>query len=113
MEYYRGEIWWARMGEDNEGSEKNGLRPVVILSNDACNKTSPLITVAPITSSIRKVYSTNVRLHNGEGGLTRETKVCCEQIRAIDKERITFYVGTLPKSRMELIEKAIKFALGM
>lgn len=113
MEYHQYEIWWAQLGEDNEGSEKNGLRPVIVLSNDICNKTSPLITIAPITSNIRRMYRTNVRLHRGEGGLTKEAKVCCEQIRTIDKERVTFFMGTLCNKRVVEIKEAIKFTLGI
>ncbi len=113
MDMRQYEIWWAQLGEENEGSEKQGMRPVVVLSNDICNSHSPLITIAPITSNIKRVYPTNVRLHRGEGGLTKEAKVCCEQIRTIDKNRVTFMLGSLCDKRIEEIKKSIRFTLGL
>ena len=36
------------------GSEQNGRRPVVILSNDINNKYSPTVLIAPLTKRLKK-----------------------------------------------------------
>ena len=116
MEYYRGEIWWAKLGEINDavGSEKSGTRPVVILSNNRQNQgKSTLITIAPMTSQVHKVCYYDILLKQGESNLRRAGKICCDQIRTIDKERLTFFIGALSAKRIEELNDRIKNILGV
>ena len=47
------EIWFANLPAV-AGSIQSGMRPVVIVSNNAANKFSPVITAVPLTSNLRK-----------------------------------------------------------
>ena len=48
-EYLRGDIYMADFGH-GAGSEQEGMRPVLIVQNNAGNQNSPTVIVAPITS---------------------------------------------------------------
>ena len=51
--YRRGDIYLANLNPF-KGSEQGGTRPVLVLSNDIGNFYSSLITIAPITSQLKK-----------------------------------------------------------
>ena len=47
------DIYWIDLGQGHE-SIQGGLRPCVVTTNDMANKFSPVIQIAPITSSMTK-----------------------------------------------------------
>ncbi len=86
---------------------------MLVLSNDIGNFYSTLITIAPITSQLKKVEQpTHVLLENVKG-LSSESMVCLEQIHAIDKLRILKYLGKISKEQMSAVEDAALESLGM
>jgi mRNA interferase MazF len=110
--YRRGDIYLANLNPF-KGSEQGGTRPVLVLSNDIGNFYSTLITIAPITSQLKKVEQpTHVLLENVRG-LSSESMVCLEQIHAIDKLRILKYLGKISKEQMSAVEDAALESLGM
>ena len=110
--YRRGDIYLANLNPF-KGSEQGGTRPVLVLSNDIGNFYSTLITIAPITSQLKKVEQpTHVLLENVKG-LNSESMVCLEQIHAIDKLRILKYLGKISKEQMSAVEDAALESLGM
>lgn len=109
----RGEVWYADL-TPCRGSEQGGLRPVLILQNDMGNKHAPTTIVAPITTRLgKKALPTHVYLDKGEGGLTHEGLALLEQIRVIDKQRLTTKLGAISLPTMDKIEKAIKVSLAI
>ena len=71
---------------------QHGLRPVVIVSNDAANAASPVITVVPLTSNRKKTSQpTHVCLRGY--GLSVTSIVQCEQIMALDKRYLVRRIG--------------------
>jgi len=51
----RGDTYMARLQSDEDGgSLQEGRRPILIISNDLANKHSPVVTIVPITSKLRK-----------------------------------------------------------
>lgn len=102
------------------GSEANKVRPAVVVSNDGANRAAErfgrgVITVAPVTSNITKVYPFQVRLPSDqtETGLTAESKVQVEQIRAVDVTRVGRLLGRLPASLHEQLREALAIHLGL
>jgi len=114
MRFLRGHIYIADL-EPVRGSEQGRTRPVVILSNDATNATSPVVTIAPLTSAsnISRLYRTDVFVLASEAGLSVDSVVMLSQIRTIAKSRITQELGELSAATMALIEKAARFALDL
>jgi mRNA interferase MazF len=102
------------------GSEANKVRPAVVVSNDGANRAVErfgrgVITVAPITSNVAKVYPFQILLasHLTETGLTAESKVQLEQVRAVDAARIRGRLGRLPASLHEPLREALTLHLGL
>jgi mRNA-degrading endonuclease toxin of MazEF toxin-antitoxin module len=55
-----------------------------------------------------------ISLENGEGGLNEASYVDCGQIRTIDKDkRLITKFGSLDKSKMNEIDKALKISLSL
>jgi mRNA-degrading endonuclease toxin of MazEF toxin-antitoxin module len=54
-----------------------------------------------------------VKVAAGKGGLTLESIVVCEQVRAINKARLRRPLGKFDKSIMTSIEAAIKITLDL
>jgi len=89
------------------GSEVGKRRPAIVLQNELANRSSPTVTVIPVSSKVGSVYPFQVRLAAGEGGLPRESKALCEQIRTVSRERIGERLGRLPQERLEELRAAL------
>ena len=96
------------------GSEIGKRRPAVVVSNDVNNRYARTVTVIPITGGTpRREYPFEVRLPGGAAGLTRDSRAKCDQIRTVDKGRMTLRRGALPTDYQVLLDKAIKVHLGL
>lgn len=110
-EIKRGEIYYADLSPV-VGSEQGGIRPVLILQNDTGNKHSPTTIVAAITSRQTKTaLPTHVDIT--AEGLKTKSIVLLEQIRTIDKTRLTEFVGKLDKNTMGKVDHAIITSFGI
>ena len=85
------------------GSEIKKTRPCVIISPDEMNKYLDTVVIAPITSQ-SKNYPTRVKI-NLEG---QENWVVIDQIRTIDKSRLTKEIGLLSQKETNSIKHVIK-----
>ena len=103
----KGGIYLVNFGP-TVGAEVKKIRPAVVVSNDINNAHSPIISIAPISSRIARIYSFEVEIPAGVGGLTERSKVMVNQTRAIDKMRILKQIGTLEESYLRKIDTALK-----
>lgn len=90
-----GEIYVADLNP-YQGSEQGGIRPVVILQNDAGNYFSSTTIVASLPSHVAK--KENLPTHvfiNSREDLEHDSIIMCEQIRTIDKSRLIRCLGRL------------------
>ena len=90
------------------GAEIQKIRPAVVVSNNINNNHSPIISIAPITSRVARIFSFEVEIPAGIGGLTERSKIMINQTRAIDKMRILKYIGTLEELSLRKIDAALK-----
>ncbi|AJO21084.1 Programmed cell death toxin YdcE [Heyndrickxia coagulans] len=96
------------------GSEQGGVRPVLILQNDIGNRFSPTVIVAAITAQIQKAkLPTHVEIDAKRYGLERDSVILLEQIRTIDKQRLTDKITHLDEEVMEKIDDALQISLGL
>jgi mRNA interferase MazF len=102
----RGEVYRVDL-DPVVGSETGKTRPALVLQNELANRSSPTVTVVPISSQIARVYPFQVRIPAGEGGLTRDSKALCEQIRTVSRQRIRERLGELPDERLLEIREAL------
>jgi mRNA interferase MazF len=110
----RGDVFMANLAPV-EGSEQGGTRPVVVVSRDALNRVSPVVVICSITDAAnkKKIYPSHVRVRAGAGGLTMESVVLCEEIRAISQSRLERQMGSFDRAMMTSIEAAIKITLDL
>lgn len=94
------------------GHEIKKTRPAVIVSNDHMNKMSKTVLVMPITSGQYDYYF-RVTIKKPKGGVTKRSVIATEQIRAIDKQRLSRKLGQLHKCTIKEIEQAIRDHFGL
>ncbi len=111
--YSRGEMYFADLGK-GIGSEQEGFRPVVIIQNDVGNKHSSTVIAAPISSKIARKRRLPTHYYlEAENGLEEPSVVLMEQVRTIDKRRLTRYIGKLPEQTMAGLNHALAVSVGL
>jgi mRNA interferase MazF len=100
----RGEVRWYRF------SQPDKKRPVVILTRDSALDFLGEVTVAPITTTIRRI-PTEVELTR-EDGMPRDCAVNLDHIQTVSKSKIGPLISTLPPQKLLDMRKALIFALG-
>jgi mRNA interferase MazF len=103
----RGEVYLVNF-DPTIGAEIRKTRPALVVSNDINNAHSPIISIAPITSNVTRVYSFEVEVSGGIGGLKTRSKVMVNQTRAVDKVRLVRRLGHLTGEIMERIDAALR-----
>lgn len=109
----RGDVFLADLSL-GKGSEQGGVRPVVVIQNDIGNRYSPTVIIAAITSQIDKAkLPTHVTLSAKEYGFPKDSVILMEQIRTIDKSRLSHKLCELDELTMKKVENSILISLGM
>lgn len=76
--------------EPIKGAELRKVRPCIVVSPDDMNESLRTVLVVPLTSTIRSwPFRTTVTT------LNRQSSAACDQMRAIDKNRLKAYIGDL------------------
>lgn len=106
----RGQIYYCDLSSAR-GSEQGGLRPCIIIQNDIGNKHSPTVIVVPLTTKTTKAkLPTHIPITEG----TKPSVALCEQIRTIDKSRISgTAIGWCCDNTMQKVNLALKISLGL
>lgn len=88
----RGDIFYATLNPVI-GSEQDGTRPVLTISNNTGNRYSPTIIIAPITSHThtKAKLPTHTEVKDFDK-LDKDSIILLEQIRTIDKQRLKQYM---------------------
>ena len=89
-----------------EGSERQGTRPVVVVSRDAINQYSPVVIVVPLTDRAHKtkIFPSQMILKAGEGGLRKDSVALTEQVRAISLPWYTLQGGRMKSESKSVTE---------
>ena len=113
MTVRRGEIWWADLNPIR-GSEQAGVRPVLILQNDAINKFTSTVLAIPLTTNLRRAALPScVLIPRGEGGLASDSVALCHQLRVLDTNRLQRKLGTVSSAILTMVEQRLLFTLGI
>lgn len=109
----RGDVFFADLSPV-VGSEQGGVRPVLIIQNDIGNRFSPTVIVAAITAQIQKAkLPTHVEIDAKVHGFDRDSVILLEQVRTIDKQRLTDKITHLNQEMMEKVNEALQISLGL
>ena len=98
----RGEVWWINF-EPSIGGEIRKQRPAIIVSNDAANHYLNRVQVVPITSNVNRLYPSEAYV-TFRG---KKSKAMADQITTVSKKRLINPAGSISKTEMEGIGKAI------
>ncbi|MGK4040901.1 type II toxin-antitoxin system PemK/MazF family toxin [Heyndrickxia oleronia] len=113
MSVKRGDVYFADLSPV-VGSEQGGLRPVLIVQNDLGNRFSPTTIVIAITGQISKAkLPTHIEISAKEYNLAKDSVILAEQIRTIDKRRLTDKITSLDEEMMKRVDEAVKISLGI
>ena len=108
----RGEIWWATLGEPF-GSEPGFRRPVLIVQDDAFNRSriQTVIAIAITTNLELAKAPGNVLLPKKVTSLPRESVANVSQLITIDKSFLSERVGSLPLDLLEQVDAGLRMVL--
>ncbi|HEY4551500.1 type II toxin-antitoxin system endoribonuclease NdoA [Niallia sp. Krafla_26] len=109
----RGDVYFADLSPV-VGSEQGGVRPVLVIQNNIGNRFSPTVIIAAITAQIQKAkLPTHVEIDAKRYGFERDSVILLEQIRTIDKQRLTDKITHLDDEMMEKVDEALQISLGL
>ena len=105
----QGEIYWAELGTP-QASEPGYRRPVVIIQNDAFNRSRISTTVICTLSTAlgRADAPGNLLLKTGEGRLPHQSVVLISQIFTVDKTQLAEQIGALSSVRVQQILEGVR-----
>ncbi len=101
----KGEIWWARL------QPPAGRRPVVLLSRNEAYAVRIAISVAPLTTTIRRI-PVEVPLDEKDG-VPKDCVVNLDSLLTIPKSYLESKIGQLSSAKLEEVHRAIEFALDL
>lgn len=101
----RGDIWWARL------APPQGIRPVLLLSRDQAIQVRAVVTIAPLTRTVRgKPFE--VALTPGDG-VPKPSAVNVDSIQTIEKTLLLERICALGPAKMAAVSRAVKYALAL
>jgi mRNA interferase MazF len=109
----RGDMFYADL-TPTVGSEQDGIRPILIIQNNAGNQHSKTVIVAIITSKTKSKAKLPTHCPvKAQQGLGRDSLVLLEQIRTIDKTRLKEYIGALDTQSMNKVNQTLAISLAL
>ena len=109
----RGEIWIVEL-DPTRGHEMQKTRYCLVIQSDVLNKKLPTYIIAPVTSKVRpEWYPIGIIVKKGESGLSRESQVMLNQIKACDITRFKRKVGKLSENLLTQVNESLGFVLGL
>ena len=91
------------------GTEPGKIRPVVVIQTDLLNGIHASTIVCPVTSQIvKEAKILRIHLSKSESGLSTDSDVLVDQIRAIDNRRFRSQIGKLHLKHQELLLQNLK-----
>jgi len=91
------------------GSEIRKTRPAVILSVDSINRARQTIMVVPLSASPRPRPPIIVAVPSRGA----QSVAICDQLRALDKSRLSTRIGSLSAADLRAVEAGVKMVLGL
>ena len=110
----RGEIWWADF-EIPFGSEPGFKRPILVVQDDAFNRSNiATIVVLPLSTNLLLAQAPgNVFFKKGKTGLPKDSVLVTSHIHSIDRARLSDRIGKIAESAFEEVEEGLLLVLGI
>jgi mRNA interferase MazF len=104
----RGDIYWVDL-EPIKGAEIKKLRPCIIISATPINKARHTVVVVPLSTSAKARPPIVIAVNC----MDKEVVAVCDQIRAVDKSRLTKIAGKLAIKDLESLEESVRLVLAI
>ena len=101
-------MWWVTL-DPTRGSEIRKTRPAVVLTADALNRARRTVVVVPLSTGPAPRPPIVVATTSAGPG----SVAVCDQVRAVDKERLTRRTGELAAGDLRAVEAGVKAVLGL
>ena len=86
-----------------------GNRPAIVVSNDKCNASSPVVEIVYLTAKLRKnPLPTHVVINT-----KKQSIALCEQIHSVSKSRLGHYLGRITEQEELQINYALEISLDL
>lgn len=102
----RGEVWWVNL-DPARGSEIRKTRPAVVLTTDALNRARRTVVVVPLSTG--PTPRPPIVIATPSAGA--ESVAVCDQVRAVDKGRLTRLGGRLAIADLRSVEDGVRTVL--
>lgn len=102
----RGEVWWVDL-DPTRGAEIQKLRPAVVLTADALNRARRTVVVVPLSTGPAPRPPIVVATPSAGPG----SVAVCDQVRAVDKGRLTGRAGHLAATDLRAVENGVRTVL--
>jgi mRNA interferase MazF len=102
----RGEVWWVDL-DPTRGSEIRKIRPAVVLSANALNRVRRTVIVVPLSTGPLP----HPPIVIGVPSAGSSSVAICDQIRAVDKTRLTERAGELRTEDVRSVENGVRAVL--
>jgi mRNA interferase MazF len=104
----RGNVHWVNL-DPTRGSEIKKVRPCVLVGASPLNQARRTVLVVPLSISGEAKPPITVKVRC----MGREVRAVCDQIRAIDKTRLSGWIEEMGKEDLESIGMALKQVLAI
>lgn len=104
----RGEVWWVDL-DPTRGSEIRKTRPAVVVTADALNRARRTVVVVPLSTGPAPRPPIVVATASAGAG----SVAVCDQVRAVDKGRLTRRAGQLAPADLRAVEDGVRVVLGL
>jgi mRNA interferase MazF len=101
-------VYWVDL-EPTYGSQQRGRRPCLVLTEDAINAARRTVGVIPLSSSPSVAPPIVVAIPS----LGANSVALCDQLRAVDKTKISKRIAAITAVEMALIEASVKTVFGL
>lgn len=112
--FKRGDIVYASLGNYPESSRQSGDRPCLVVSCNRNNIVSPIMTVCPITTKIkRNPMHICITAEDVQGYFSKESEIMVEQLTVLDKKNVISKYGYVKSELMKEVDTMLHRHLGL
>jgi mRNA interferase MazF len=105
----RGNVWWVNL-DPTQGSEIKKMRPCVLVGASPINQARRTVLVVPLSSSSSPPHPPiTVKVTC----MKKDALAVCDQLRAVDKTRLTEWIEVIDQGFLDSISKAIQQVLSL
>src|ERR1700680_170371 len=106
IEVRRGDIWWVSL-DPPRGGEIRKTRPAVVITVDALNRARRTVVIVPLSTGPEPRPPIVVPIPSAGPN----SVAVCDQLRAVDKRRLTRISGRLSSADLHSIEEGVRGVL--